>query len=175
MDALTQAEVFALIGELNGFIEKWDPRLVTQEREYQAKRTRIIAENNAEKTRREKAYKQECETLSRQSAKMIEDAQKILEDVDQMDQQLMSSDKYYSKTKTRKEAELAGVESQAYRNYTALIRRLIFWLGSLQNRRIPLSSRRDSPRSLRMTIPLPHCWLKCRLLLRMWLRQNRKM
>ena len=50
MDALTQAEVFALIGELNGFIEKWDPRLVTQEREYQAKRTRIIAENNAEKT-----------------------------------------------------------------------------------------------------------------------------
>lgn len=31
MDALTQAEVFALIGELNGFIEKWDPRLVTQE------------------------------------------------------------------------------------------------------------------------------------------------
>ncbi len=25
MDALTQAEVFALIGELNGFIEKWDP------------------------------------------------------------------------------------------------------------------------------------------------------
>ena len=116
MDALTQAEVFALIGELNGFIEKWDPRLVTQEREYQAKRTRIIAENNAEKTRREKAYKQECETLSRQSAKMIEDAQKILEDVDQMDQQLMSSDKYYSKTKTRKEAELAGVESQAYRN-----------------------------------------------------------
>lgn len=42
MDALTQAEVFALIGELNGFIEKWDPRLVTQEREYQAKRTRII-------------------------------------------------------------------------------------------------------------------------------------
>ena len=46
MDALTQAEVFALIGELNGFIEKWDPRLVTQEREYQAKRTRIIAENN---------------------------------------------------------------------------------------------------------------------------------
>ena len=47
MDALTQAEVFALIGELNGFIEKWDPRLVTQEREYQAKRTRIIAENNA--------------------------------------------------------------------------------------------------------------------------------
>ena len=89
MDALTQAEVFALIGELNGFIEKWDPRLVTQEREYQAKRTRIIAENNAEKTRREKAYKQECETLSRQSAKMIEDAQKILEDVDQMDQQLM--------------------------------------------------------------------------------------
>lgn len=121
MDALTQAEVFALIGELNGFIEKWDPRLVTQEREYQAKRTRIIAENNAEKTRREKAYKQECETLSRQSAKMIEDAQKILEDVDQMDQQLMSSDKYYSKTKTRKEAELAGVESQAYRNYTALM------------------------------------------------------
>lgn len=91
MDALTQAEVFALIGELNGFIEKWDPRLVTQEREYQAKRTRIIAENNAEKTRREKAYKQECETLSRQSAKMIEDAQKILEDVDQMDQQLMAS------------------------------------------------------------------------------------
>ena len=52
---------------------------------------------------------------------MIEDAQKILEDVDQMDQQLMSSDKYYSKTKTRKEAELAGVESQAYRNYTALM------------------------------------------------------
>ena len=39
MDALTQAEVFALIGELNGFIEKWDPRLVTQEREYQAKST----------------------------------------------------------------------------------------------------------------------------------------
>lgn len=121
MDALTQAEVFALIGELNGFIEKWDPRLVTQEREYQAKRTRIVAENNAEKTRREKVYKQECETLSRQSAKMLEDAQKILEDVDQMDQQLMSSDKYYSKTKTRKEAELAGVESQAYRNYTALM------------------------------------------------------
>ena len=121
MDALTQAEVFALIAELNDFIEKWDPRLVTKEREYQAKRTRIVAENNAEKTHREKAYKQECETLSRQSAKMIEDAQKILEDVDQMDQQLMSSDKYYSKTKTRKEAELAGVESQAYRNYTALM------------------------------------------------------
>ena len=55
------------------------------------------------------------------------------------------------------------------------IRHLIFWRDSLQNRRIPLSSRRDSPRSLRMTIPLPHCWLKCRLLLRMWLRQNRKM
>lgn len=121
MDALTQAEVFALIAELNDFIEKWDPRLVTKEREYQAKRTRIVAENNAEKTHREKAYKQECETLSRQSAKMLEDAQKILEDVDQMDQQLMSSDKYYSKTKTRKEAELAGVESQAYRNYTALM------------------------------------------------------
>lgn len=78
MDALTQAEVFALIGELNGFIEKWDPRLVTQEREYQAKRTRIVAENNAEKTRREKVYKQECETLSRQSAKMFEDAQKMV-------------------------------------------------------------------------------------------------
>ena len=54
MDALTQAEVFALIAELNDFIEKWDPRLVTKEREYQAKRTRIVAENNAEKTHRER-------------------------------------------------------------------------------------------------------------------------
>ncbi len=43
------------------------------------------------------------------------------EDVDQMDQQLMSSDKYYSKTKNTAEAELAGVGKPAYRNYTALM------------------------------------------------------
>ena len=83
MDALTQAEVFALIGELNGFIEKWDPRLVTQEREYQAKRTRIIAENNAEKTRREKAYKQECETLEAEERNR-EILQKITENMNSM-------------------------------------------------------------------------------------------
>ena len=45
MDALTQAEVFALIAELNDFIEKWDPRLVTKEREYQATGKRLTNRN----------------------------------------------------------------------------------------------------------------------------------
>lgn len=121
MDALTQAEVFALIAELNAFIAKWDPKLVAQEREYQMKRTRLLAESNAEKNRQEKLYRQECDALSHQSAQTLSDAKNILADVDQMDQQLTASDKYYGKTKAHKEAELSGVESQTYRNYTALM------------------------------------------------------
>ena len=62
--------------------------------------------------RRKYVYAQDLVTLREKEAQLMKD---------QMDQQLMSSDKYYSKTKTRKEAELAGVESQAYRNYTALM------------------------------------------------------
>ena len=121
MDALTQAEVLALIREFNDLLGKMDPQFIKQERDYQSRKRAIVADSHTRLDTLEKTYRRQTDEIKSCSREALKEAENILADVDSMDEQLLAVDKYYKKTKLKKEAELANVQSPKYQKYDDLL------------------------------------------------------
>ena len=121
MDALTQAEVLALIREFNDLLGKMDPQFIKQERDYQSRKRAIVADSHTRLDTLEKTYRRQTDEIKSCSREALKEAKNILADVDSMDEQLLAVDKYYKKTKLKKESELANVQSPKYQKYDDLL------------------------------------------------------
>ena len=114
MDAMTQMEVFALIGEINDFADRSESLINRTRTSYEQNKRTLISRHNSTLAQLEKSYKSNCDAISSKSSKTIKDAHQMLSDVESLDAKLTQVDKYYLKTKIKKEAELADTISDQF-------------------------------------------------------------
>lgn len=118
MDAMTQMEVFALIGEINDFADRSESLINRTRTSYEQNKRMLISRHNSTLDQLEKSYKSNCEAISSKSSKTIKEARQMLSDVESLDARLTQVDKYYLKTKIKKEAELADTISDQFNEAT---------------------------------------------------------
>ncbi len=114
MDALTQADIFALIAEINSFADRAENLINSNRSAYDRDRKSMLSRHSSTVSQLEIRYKANCHAISIKSKKTIDDARRMLADVDTLDARLSQVDKYYRKTKEKKEAELANKTSDQY-------------------------------------------------------------
>lgn len=118
MNAMTQAEVFALIGEINDFADRSEALINRTRTSYEQNKKILTSRHNSALAQLEKSYKNNCDAISSKSNKTIKEARQMLSDVESLDTRLVQVDKYYLKTKTKKEAELADTISDQFNDAT---------------------------------------------------------
>ena len=118
MDAMTQMEVFALIGEINDFADRSESLINRTRTSYEQNKRTLISRHNSTLAQLEKSYKSNCEAISSKSSKTIKEARQMLSEVESLDARLTQVDKYYLKTKIKKEAELADTISDQFNEAT---------------------------------------------------------
>lgn len=114
MDLLTQAEVFGLIAEINTFADQAETLINSNRSTYDRDKKSMLSRHSITLSQLEKSYKGNCDAISSKSRKTINEAKQMLADVDAIDARLMQVDKYYRKTKEKKEVELADKTSNRY-------------------------------------------------------------
>ena len=114
MDAMTSVEVFQLIGEINDFADRSEARINASRTAYEQNRQQMTARFNAALSQLETNYKNNCDAVSAKSRNTINDARQMQADVENLDYRLQHADKYYLKTKQKKEAELAGTTTDRF-------------------------------------------------------------
>lgn len=118
MEAITQMEVFALIGEINDFADRSESLINRTRTSYEQNKRTLISRHNSTLAQLEKSYKSNCEAISSKSSKTIKEAHQMLSDVESLDARLTQVDKYYLKTKIKKEAEFADIISEQFNEAT---------------------------------------------------------
>ncbi|MCD8361501.1 MAG: cell division protein FtsK, partial [Lachnospiraceae bacterium] len=116
MDAITQAEIFALIAEVNAFADNSETLINNSRSTYEQNKQTLLNRHNSTLLQLEKSYKNNCAAISSKSKQAIKEAQQMLADIDALDTRLSQVDKYYRKTKEKKEAELADKTSDRYQD-----------------------------------------------------------
>ena len=127
MDAITQAEIFSLIAEINSFADQAENLINSNRSAYDQNKRAMQSRHSAAVSQLEKSYKSNCDAISGKSKKTIADARRMLTDVDALDAHLSRVDKYYKKTKEKKEAELADRTSDQYQevvDYFTILKRI---------------------------------------------------
>lgn len=116
MDAITQAEIFALIAEVNAFADSSESLINNSRSTYDRNKQALLNRHNSTLSQLEKSYKSNCDAISSKSKRTIKEAQQMLTDIEALDTRLSQIDKYYRKTKEKKEAELADKTSDRYQD-----------------------------------------------------------
>lgn len=118
MQAISQNEVIALVTDINSFADRAENLIKSTQNSYQSEKERMIHSHSAKISNLDSSYKANCDAVRRKSQGTIRDAKKILASTEQLDAQLSKVDKYYVKTKKKKEALLADKTSEAYSDAT---------------------------------------------------------
>lgn len=127
MEAITQAEIFALIAAINSFADQAETLINSNRSSYERNKKAMTTRHSSTVSQLEKSYKANCDAISSKSKKTIADSRRMLADVDALDARLSQVDKYYRKTKEKKEAELAGKTSDQYQevaDYFTILERI---------------------------------------------------
>lgn len=114
MEIMTQLEIFQLIGEINSFADHSETSINNTRVAYEKNKRAMDLRHNTSLNNLENNYKRNCNAITSRSNQTIADAKKMLSDVEVFDQQLNQVDKYYVKTKRKKEAELAERTSDQF-------------------------------------------------------------
>lgn len=117
MTPLSYVETFQLIQELNSFIDQQDNAVISVQQQYAA----LKKENEDRNATSISKLNSDCEAeiigVRTNAQTIISDAQKIKAEVHALDDQLSRVDKYYVKTKRKKEEELVQTKSNNYDKY----------------------------------------------------------
>lgn len=118
MQVISQNEVISLVADINLFAEKAENLISSAQNAYKSERSRMTKIHNDEIASLDSNYKANCNLVRRKSNLTISDAEKILEDIEKLDAQLSSADKYYVKTKKKRESLLTEKTSDDYSDVT---------------------------------------------------------
>lgn len=118
MKAIAQNEIISLISDLNTFADGAERLINSTQTNYEKDKSLLQNRHSSELANMEAAYKQNCAAVSNKSRKTIADAKSILAEIDKLDGKLSRVDKYYVKTKARKEELLADTTSEQYATST---------------------------------------------------------
>lgn len=118
MKAIAQDEIVALISDLNDFADNSD-RLITATRTTHDKdQSFLLNRHNAALSSLDNSYKDCCNEARAKSKQTISEAKRILAEINKLDERLSQVDKYYRKTKAKKEESLAETTSYKYSEET---------------------------------------------------------
>lgn len=118
MKALAQSEIIALIADLNAFAESAETLINTTQTSYDKDKRLLLNRHSSALSNLDSTYKANCTSVQNKSKQTIADAKRILAEIDKLDEKLSKVDKYYVKTKRKKEELLADTTSDAYDDAT---------------------------------------------------------
>lgn len=118
MKALVQSEIVALISNLNAFADSSENLINKMQADYDKDRKLLLNRHSSTLSNLDSTYKTNCSSVQNKSKQTIAEAKKILAEIRKLDEKLSSVDKYYVKTKKKKEELLADTTSEAYNDAT---------------------------------------------------------
>lgn len=118
MKALAQSEIIALITDLNAFADSAETLINTTQMNYDKDKRLLLNRHSSVLSSLDRTYKADCVSFQSKSRQTIADVKKILAEINKLDEKLSVVDKYYVKTKKKKEALLADTTSGTYDDAT---------------------------------------------------------
>ena len=118
MKALAQSEIIALITDLNAFADSAESLINTTQTNYDKDKRLLQSRHSSDLSNLDSTYKANCSSVQSKSGQTIADAQKILSEINKLDEKLSNVDKYYVKTKKKKEELLSDTMSDVYDDAT---------------------------------------------------------
>ncbi len=118
MRAIAQSKIISLISNLNAFADNAEQLINSTQTNYDRDKSLLLNRHSSELANLESAYKKNCASVSNHSKKTINDAKSILAEIDKLDSKLSEVDKYYVKTKSKKEELLSDTTSERYAGAT---------------------------------------------------------
>ena len=114
MKAIAQNETISLVTDINAFADNAEDLIRITQATHKKEEESFNARQSNEKHSLDKNYQNSCNTVMAKSQKIINEAKDILAEVTKWDEHLTAVDKYYVKTKRKKEELLAGQTSSEY-------------------------------------------------------------
>ncbi len=114
MKAVAQADIIILIADINAFADRAEALINSTQAAYSRDKENLQHRHNSILADLEKTYKDNCCAVKDRAQKIISDAKKILSEITKLDEKLSSVDKYYVKTKEKKEKLLSDKTSSEY-------------------------------------------------------------
>ncbi len=114
MKALAQSEIIALVSDLNKFADSSETLINTTQTNYDKDKRLLLNKHSNALSSLDSTYKNNCSNVQKKSRQTIADAKRILSEIDKLDEKLSKVDKYYVKTKKKKEELLADTTSEKY-------------------------------------------------------------
>lgn len=118
MKALAQSEIIALITDLNAFADGAETLINTTQTNYDKDKKLLLNRHSSALSNLDSTYKAGCASVQSKSRQTIADANRILTEINKLDEKLSKVDKYYVKTKKKKAEILADTTSGAYEDAT---------------------------------------------------------
>lgn len=118
MQAISQKEVITLVSDINAFADKAEMLINSTKNTYKARKEQMARGHSADISGLDSSYRANCDAVRKKSQDTIREARNILKNIEDLDRKLATVDKYYVKTKKKKEAVLADRTSDTYSGET---------------------------------------------------------
>lgn len=114
MKAISQNEAFSLIADINAFADDAERIISNTQVSYEQNKNILLNRQRTALSTMDNAHNANCSGIRNSCNKTISEAQSIMDDISALDEKLIKVDKYYLKTKKKKEEELSGKTSDKY-------------------------------------------------------------
>ncbi|MBR3806506.1 MAG: cell division protein FtsK [Clostridia bacterium] len=114
MKAISQNEAFSLIADINAFADDAERLISNTQASYEQNKNALLNRQRSALSNLDNAHNASCAGIRNSCNKTIFEAQGIMDDISALDEKLIRVDKYYVKTKKKKEEELSGKTSDKY-------------------------------------------------------------
>ena len=111
---ISYKKVIYIINGLISLLGEIDEKIIKTQKDYNSKSNQMYAEYNERNRKFENDCQSAINSVQRNSRLMIEEANKIKQQIVEMDKKLLTVDKYYAKTKKKKLEELANKKSDKF-------------------------------------------------------------
>lgn len=106
MKAIAQAEIIALISDINAFADKAEALITSTKENYARQKNTMYSRHKSESGNLESSFQASCAAINRQSQRTLRDAKSILDEIIKLEDKLSAVDKYFVKTKKKREESL---------------------------------------------------------------------
>ena len=101
MKAIAQAEIIALISDINAFADKAEALITSTKENYARQKNTMYSRHKSESGNLESTFQASCAAINRQSQRTLRDAKSILDEIIKLEDKLSAVDKYFVKTKKK--------------------------------------------------------------------------
>ena len=107
MKAIAQAEIIALISDINAFADKAEALITSTQENYARQKNTMHSRHKSESGNLESTFQASCAAINRQSQSTLREAKNILDEIIKLEDKLSAVDKYFVKTKKKREESLS--------------------------------------------------------------------